>query len=333
MKDILALLTALLLSIASHLFAQQAPEILSSAPLPSELANFNSWQPGMTQCDSDGNLLVLSSSRDELLKVAADGGIILRIPVSGLPGLGEAQVRSFAPAPNGELYGMALQVFHKEVEADPSQPPLKTRRLGELRFLRFDPHGELIASKRFDRHCVITSMAVFDSGDFLMVDYHKPVARLYSADGELLKQVDLGKTALVGHSGDRAVSLLASGDKAFILGEWWNKSDVLQTAAVVTVSSSGAVIASNLAKLPTGYNGRELRVRGEYLFGALRTYVKDEPHAGGDFVELAPQTGELVSRFKRSPNQDFLGCETSGGMSILNLKNHKLEVMALPSQQ
>jgi hypothetical protein len=59
MKKIPPLLTTLLLLIASHLSAQQAPEVVSSVPLPTELADSHSCQPRMTQCDADGNLTVL----------------------------------------------------------------------------------------------------------------------------------------------------------------------------------------------------------------------------------------------------------------------------------
>ena len=201
MKKILPLLAGTLLLVSTHLSAQKASEVISSVPLPAELADFHSWQPGMTQCDADGNLMVLSPARDQLLKVGLNGGIVLRIAVSGIAGLGELEVRSFASAPNGELYVMANQVFHKEVKADADSPTVRTvRRSGYFMFLRFDTHGELIANKRFEQRYVIPWMAVFDSGEFLMIEWRKrPVARLYSADLALLKEVDLAKTALAGH--------------------------------------------------------------------------------------------------------------------------------------
>ena len=57
--------------------------------------------------------------------------------------------------------------------------------------------------------------------------------------------------------------------------------------------------------------------------------AKDDPHAAGDLLELDPQSGEIVARFKRSREESLLGCETPDGMSFLNLHDHKLEVIAL----
>jgi hypothetical protein len=55
------------------------------------------WEPGMLQCDADGSLLVLHIPHDELLKVGLNGAVALRINVSGLADIGDAEIHSFAP--------------------------------------------------------------------------------------------------------------------------------------------------------------------------------------------------------------------------------------------
>jgi hypothetical protein len=168
-------------------------------------------------------------------------------------------------------------VYYEVKRADPSKPLRKTRWSdGHSTLFRFDANGALISAKRMERAFVVPWIAVFDSGDFLLVDGewgNGPTAWLYSSDGGPLKGVDLAKTALGGHDSDGGEThLFGAGDKAFIFIQW-DKPEDNQGAAVATISSHGEVQGSAAVKLPKGSFLMNPRQKAGHLFGALHGVV------------------------------------------------------------
>lgn len=78
---------------------------------------------------------------------------------------------------------------------------------------------------------------------------------LYSADASLLKDVVLADTAVRNRinynlNDPPDVSLLGSGDKAFLVAQSPHSNDFARPAAVTIVSKDGEVLGSTLVALP-----------------------------------------------------------------------------------
>ena len=329
-------ITAFLLLFGCLTSAQEAPLVKSSVPLPGELTQMRQWAPGMVRCDATGNLFVVRSNHHELLKIGLNGGVALRIDVSGMANLGDARVVSFAPGPNDELYVLASHTKIIEVpRPDPDKPPRRSESW-DLRatLLRFDANGALLGSTRMERF-QMPWIAVFDSGDFLLVDGDwgkSPLTRIYSSDGKLLKEVDLAKTALAGHDSDGGETHLFSlGNKALIFLQW-GIPEGLGGAAIATISQEGEVLRSLKIGIPKGYYVEDPRRLGEHLFGRFQLRPGGDPSLGEPYVDIDPQSGS-IQRFVEPANRGFPACDTRDGMSFLNVRDQTLEVITLQPQK
>lgn len=323
--------------------AQQRLTVTSSLPLPADLAQQHDWEPGMVRCGSDGNVTVLRRSHHELVTFGLNAAVVGRIDFSGLSGLSESEVVSFAPGPEGEIYVLANHVtFVERSRPDPSKPPLRQKRSdGVPTLLRFDRSGEVIFSKRMTAF-LMPWTAVFDSGDFLLFDAgsERPLkALLYSKDASLLKTIDLSgaapdseyKRAHLGLSNSSGAYLFASHDRAFLV------SDIpkIDSASIAVISSEGQIISSVVLKFPPGFSlGSWPKLAGEHLFIDVRIKAGAKLTSPlAEYAEFDTSTGTLLE-------QQYVGngvghipaCQTAEGMSFFNPREQSLEVMA-PVQQ
>ena len=328
---------ALLLLLSIQGSAQQTPQVTYSVPLPGELSDVKQWETGMLRCDSEGNIMALRTSHHELIKVGLNGAVALRIDVSGLAGLGDARVISFAPGPNGETYVLASHAtVHSVDRADPNKPPRRVESWSlRPKLLRFDANGSLVSSQQMERF-EMPWIAVIDSGDFFVVDgawESAPVVRIYSVEGKPKKQVDLEKTALGSQVADPDATaethVFSEGDKAFIFvqrsrpeGKGW--------AAVAMISGDGDILGSAAVNLPKGYYLRDPRLKSGNLFGSFQLDASDaDLHWADMLAEIAPSTGAVVETYERPANGYFPACNTPEGMTFFNHLQHTLEIPVL----
>jgi len=332
LRKILPILTLLLGS--TFTWSQETP--VSPGPLlPIELADRKQWEPGTVQCDAVGNITVLRKSHHELIKVGQNGAVISRMDVSGLAGLGDAEVISFAAGPNDETYVLASHVVFYEVKRkDPNKPPLQ-KRSHDLRptLFRFDAYGGLVSSKPLGRKFEMPWIAVFDSGEFVLLDAaleKVPIANVYSADGNLLKQVDLKKArlGLPANTISWEVHLFGGGDRILILVQ---QSDPKTETLVAAVSRDGEVLSAARLKLPKGDTLRDPRRMGEHLFGILEMGADSDPREGMPYVEIDSDTGDVLHRYVFR-NGRFPACNTPEGMSFFNVLDQRLEILTLQVQ-
>jgi hypothetical protein len=315
----------------------QAPlEAISSVPIPAEVSADRGWAEAMVGCGADETITIYLQRPHQLVKFGLNGAVLVRIDAMHMAGPGEGQVESFAPGPHGEIYVMGTHVtLIERKDPDPSKPSRVSRRLdAHPTLLIFDANGALIKSRAIPGF-VMPWIAVFDSGDFLLVDGEwekSPIAWIYSADGNPLKRIDLSTTALGGHASDgpNEVSVFAAGDKAFLLAQWYEPKDKVQ-AAIATITRDGEVASSTVVKLPPGYNLRDPRRMGEHLFGSLQIQANGDPKLGEPYVAVDPQSGH-VRKYDREPNRRFPACDTAQGMSFFNVVDQTLEVIQLKAQ-
>ncbi|MGB7553954.1 MAG: hypothetical protein WBM04_06250 [Candidatus Korobacteraceae bacterium] len=318
--------------------AEDRLHVVSRVSLPADMQTKLSWGDLRAGCESDGTITVgLEPENDDpaasIVKLSPNGAVVARVLVEQVAGFERAVIHDFAPGPNRETYVLVSAVKLEELKRDDSGRARSAARLVDLypTLLRFDATGQPVAKHRLERPIGAPRLAVYASGDALIVRWTREsatrtvaVAGLFTATGAFLAEIHLPES-LTGPNQephhDRLPLLTpfnGMGDEVLVF-----KSG--NDAVVAGVSNTGEV-STTVLSVPVGFGLFAPRLAGDRLVGSLEV----KPTAGSTglrYAEFDMETGEVITTHYIKGRGWKLGCSTPNGMSLFNVSTGTLNIV------
>jgi len=335
LRSIATLFTCALFS--SVIVAQETLAVQSSVVLPREigtrLGEVN-WRVG---CGADGSISIPlshepSDTPSPIAKLSADGMLLAQIDFEQVPGFEKGIVEDFAPGPHGETYVVGNALLRGSPETGLDYDP-------SLTLLRFDTTGHLIARRALTRKIAHPRMAVFSSGDALIVGlaFDGPyrglsLAALVSSEGVLIRETRLPEmftnrepTYNSAHQpktkSPMLMPMLADGDRIVILREG-------KTGAVAFISNALEVSSVRRLKHPSGTSLHAPAALGtDWLFAIVEDTRPAPPRAPTKYGRFSLPEGEITATYDTQPPLVGPACKNSDGIQFFDLIQGTLNVV------
>ena len=315
--------------------------VQSSVALPPEIGKrFGGvdWSV-RASCGADGSIGIplkheAIDAPSPIAKLSADGTLLAVINFEQVPGFEKGIVGDFAAGPHGETYvvGNALLRGTPEAGLDYDQ---------SLTLLRFDATGHLIARRALTRKIAHPYLAVFASGEALIVGlgFDGPyrgmsVAALVSPDGVLLRETGLPEALTTREPTYNAahqpktkspilIPMIADDDRIAILRQG-------RTGAVAFISNALEISSVTRLKHPRGTRvGGPAALGPGWLF-AIVWYGSDQkpdPRESTKYFRFNLQDGEIMAVYDSLPALEGPTCKSADGIQFFDLVQKTLNVM------
>jgi hypothetical protein len=316
--------------------AQETLTVLSSVILPAEIGKRLGEANLRVSCGLDGSITIPLSHEEigapsPIAKLSADGVLLAQIDFDQVPGFEKGIVEDSAPGPHGETYvvGNALLGGNRETGLDYDQ---------SLTLLRFDATGRLIARHALTRKIAHPRMAVFASGEALLVGlaFDGPyrglsLAALVSPEGTLRHETRLPEilttrepTYNSAHQpktkSPMLIPMIADDEHIAILREG-------KTGAVAFISSDLEVSSVTRLKHPPGTAVRAPAALGSDWLFVIADNQQRYPRAWIKYVRFHLPDGEVVAIYDTQPTLTGPACKSADGIQFFDLVQGTLDVV------
>ena len=315
--------------------AQETLVVRSSVVLPPEIGKRLGEVNSRVSCGADGSITIALSdhplnSPSPIGKLSSDGILLAQIDFAQVPGFEKGIVEDFAPGPHGETYVVGNALLGGTPETGLDYDPTLT-------LLRFDATGRLIARLALTRRIAHSRMAVFASGDALIVGLAvdgphrgRSLAAIVSSEGVLLREshlpqllTDREPTYNAAHQAKTKspmlIPMITDDDRIAILREG-------KTGALVYVSNTLEVSSVTRLKHPPGTSVRAPAVLGpDWLFAILDPPTP--PRTRANYVRFNLQDGEIMATYPIPTTISGSGCKSSDGIQFFDIVHGTLNVM------
>jgi hypothetical protein len=316
--------------------AQETLAVQSSIALPPEVAKRLGEVHLRTSCGDDGSVIISLSEHSvdipsPLARLSTDGTLLTEISFDHVPGFEKGEVEDFAAGPNRETYvvGNALLGGTPETGLDYGQV---------LTLLRFDADGHLVARHSLTRKIAHPRMAVFTSGDALIVGLAVDgpyrglsLAALVSPDGVLLRETGLPEALTTREptynsahqpktKSPMLVPLIADNHRIAVLREG-------RTGAIAFISSALEINPVLRLQNPPFTNVHAPAVLGPgWLLAILEDYRPADQRERPRYARFNLQDGETLATYPIKPPLTGTACKTSDGIQFFDLVHGTLTV-------
>ena len=322
---------------AGTIVAQEALAVRSSVVLSPKISKRLGEVNFRVSCGADGSISIplsheLSLTPSPIARLSADGTLLAQINFEQVPGFEKGIVEDFAPGPDGETYVLGNAFVRGTPDTGVLYDQFST-------LLRFDAIGHLIARHAVTRKIAHPRLAVFASGDALIVGlaFDGPyrglsLAALVSSEGVLLRETRLPEILTRQEPGYNSahqpkmkspmlIPMIGDDDRVVIFREGG-------TGAVAFISNAFEISSVTALKHPSGTRVRAPAVLGTgWLFAMLEDLQQPDPRARTKYARFTLRDGEIAATYRDLPFLVGPACKSSDEVLFFDITKGTLNVV------